>query len=349
MQYTPPSQRLFNARHRVTTKDLQNDWDQLSDVDVDYGLYGVPLIGHTRERAGSSSESDASSIFSDISGDSSMADIYTRMQDNLSVEYVIQDNKKKISEEEDALHLLTQGGGGKSRAKRELQKLKEENRSLLKRRDLLDRRWDQVTFSPHLLMEVRRDGLYWFGLPSELRTFIYGCCLVDAPLPPTDRLFHALRSCLLNDVLTLQVFANFQHRHSLPSHTVVANAKIQSKYPGLHFHLQNTLKLDVFKDFVQPLIFHSLCQGLEQHAADGVALELLDILVVSMPYQELDSVLLDDFLMDVLAQTHFKFFGDEQMQVKGEILGINFELVKSLESMRQRRAHSLQLVKPLPT
>lgn len=129
----------------------------------------------------------------------------------------------------------------------------------------------------------------------------------------------------------------------------IPNAKIQSKFPGLHFHLQDTLKLDVFEDFVKPLIFHSLCHALEKHAADGVALELLDILVLSMPHQQLDTVLLDDFLMNVLAQTHHKFFGDEAAQVKKQIVEIRFELVELLESMRQKKANSLQPVRPLPT
>ncbi|CAR28422.1 ZYRO0F03608p [Zygosaccharomyces rouxii] len=348
MQYIPPSQRLFNARHKVTRKDLVEDWDQLLDVDVDYGLYGVPLIG-SRRRTGSSSESDTSSIFSDLSGDSSIMDVYSRMQDNLSIEYVIQDNKKKILREEEALSLLKQSGGGRSRAKHELQRLKEENRSLLRRRDLLDARWNQIRFSPYLLMEAKRDGLYWFGLPSDLRIHIYECCLDDVPVPAPDRFLNALKDCVPNEPLALQVFANLQNRQSLSSHAAIPNAKIQSKFPGLHFHLQNTLKLNVFEDFIKPLIFHSLCHALEQHAADGVALELLDILVLSMPHQELDTVLLDDFLMNVLAQTHHKFFGDESAQVRRQVVEIKFDLIELLESMRQTKADSLQPVRPLPT
>lgn len=348
MQYIPPSQRLFNARHKITREDLVEDLDQLLDVDVDCGLYGVPLIGG-RRRADSASESDTSSIFSDLSGDSSIADVYSRMQDNLSIEYVIQENKRKIVQEEESLVLLKQSGGGRSRAKRELQRLKDENRSLLRRRDILDARWDQIRYSPYLLMEARRDDLYWFGLPSDLRMYIYQCCLIDVPTAPPDRLLNALKNCAPYESLALQISANLRARESLYSHAVVPDTKIQSKFPGLHFHLRDILKLDIFKDFIKPLIFHSLCHALEKHAADGIALELLDILVLSMPHQQLDTVLLDDFLMNVLMQTHHKFFDDKVAQVKRQIVEIKFDLIELLESMRQKKADSLQPVRPVPT
>lgn len=343
MQYIPPSQRLQRARNKVTRKDLVEDWNQLLDVDVDYVLYGVPVIGgHRHTDCGS--DSDTSSIFSDLSGDSSIKDVYSRMQDNLSVEYMIQDNKRKILQKEETLSLLKQAGGGRSRAKRELQRLKDENRSLLRRSDLLDKRWDQMRYSPHLLMDVRKNDIYWFGLPSDLRMYIYQCCLVDQPIPVPDRFLEALEGCLPYESLAAQIFANLHNRQSLISYVTVPIVKIQSKFPGLYVHLRDTLRLNVFEDFVRPLIFNSLCYALEKHASDGVALELLDILVLSMAYRELDKVLLDDFLINVLAQTYYKFFGNEVGQVKRQVIEVRFKLVELLESMRHKRAGSLQLV-----
>lgn len=338
MHYVPPSQRLFQSRHRVSRKDLK-DCDLVLDVDVDARLYGVPLVGpHAMNFSGS--ESEASSIFSEISSDSAM-DICSRMQSNLSVECVIQDNKKRISQEEQTLRLLTQDGGGRSQAKHELQRLKDENRCLLRRRDLLERRWCQVRNSSALLIESRRNGLYWFGLPADLRVSIYQCCLTQVPKYENDRLFEVLCKCLDDNCLAQQMFCNLRHRQSLSSHIAIVTAKLHSHYPGLLFHLQTILQLDVLHDFVQPLLYHSICNALEQHAADGIALELLDILVVSMPFHELDTVLLDDLLIAVLAQTHYKFFSDKIDEFKRQLKNVRFELVTALESMRQRKIGAL--------
>lgn len=338
MPYIPPSQRLFQSRHRVSRKDLR-ECDLILDVEVDASLYGVPLVGSQAMNV-SGNESEASSIFSELSSDSAM-DICSRMQSKVSVEYVIQDNKKRITQEEQTLQLLTQNGGGRSRAKHELQRLKDENRCLLRRRDLLDQRWSEVRDSSALLIEARRDGLFWFGVPADLRIPIYQVCLMQVPNYGKDQMFKALHKCLDNESLATQIFCNLRHRHSLSDHSATVNAKLQSHYPGLLFHLTTILKLDVLQDFVRPLLYHSICNALDQHAADGIALELLDILVISMPFHELDAVLLDDFLISVLAQTHYKFFSDKTTEVKRQLEGVRFELVTVLESMRQRKVGAL--------
>lgn len=374
INYIPPSQRLFKSRHRITRRDLQNlsdsetDWSTVLDlpIDTDSQLisYAVPVLGvPVMEQHQDSSRSNRSTMCSQSSYTSSTSSIFdpdleAKMQGNLSLESLIQENKKRISQHEDSLNLFSSLKKGenvnllKTETKRDVLRLKYENRHLLFRENALEKLWLKIRSCKDrtiLLIEIRRNGLYWFGLPGDIRYYVYHCCLYQIDhigSSPIDngRVSRSIQRCVKNEKLSLQINANLCRNASwLNAHEVAPSpyanaieAKIYAQYSGLHYHLRETLKLNIFQDFVQPLVINSLANALNFHSMDKIGLELLDVIIISMYHKELNSFLLDDFLFSVLNQTHFKFFSSDIKDIKLQLDNPQFELVEILETLRQK-------------
>ena len=232
--YVPPSQRLFHTRHRITREDLKEeplrvgttDWTTILDttIDKDTNLisYAVPIIDNfsipransqecaaaltpnNRSTIYSSSSSSASSVFSDglftantnrnSSGSSSLV---IKPQKNLSVDSLIQENKRKINNEKESLSLISSNKNEtlcsstdpsiqnliRSQTKRNILNLKFQNRNLFRRELRLEKFWSNLR-SHHtsdddsdLLLVIKKHNLYWFGIPNDFRLPIYKRCL----------------------------------------------------------------------------------------------------------------------------------------------------------------------------
>lgn len=352
-QYVPPSRRLFNSRHRVSRQELRG----LSDVRIDWSMtldesieedslisYAVPVVGFDPRL----------SILSSESGDSLFEpDLSTQMQSNMSLESLIQENKKRISASQEELELFKVAGDQtlKNSAKEEVSKLQGENAQLFQRSKVLQERWAQVRRSHDrtvLLIEIGKNGLQWFGIPADLRFRVYQCCLYLLPEShePRDSLYSAILQCCADESLSAQIHGNI--KRSVPflmdgeiplEQSKLIESRISSSYPGLYYHLTVILKWDLMKDFVQPLLLNSLCNCLKSHT---IAWELIDILVFSAYYRELQRIIADEFLMGVLEQTHFKFFSDKPANVQHQLQHFRIDLVELLEHLR--RSHGQALV-----
>lgn len=374
INYIPPGQRLFRSRHRVTRRDLQNlsdsetDWSTVLDlpIDTDSQLisYAVPVLGvPVMEQYQDYNQSNRSTMCSEssyISSASSVfdSDLETKMQGNLSLESLIQENKKRISEHEDSLNLFSSLKKGenvnilKTETKRDVQRLKYENRHLLFREHALEKLWSKIRSCKDrtiLLIEISRNGLYWFGLPGDIRDYIYHCCLyridyISSTSIEKGRVYSSIQRCIKNDKLSLQINTNISRNASwLDGYAVSSSpyahaieARIYAQYSGLHYHLKEILKLNIFKDFVQPLVVNSLANALNFHSRDKIGLELLDVIIISMYHKDLNNFLLNDFLFCVLNQTHFKFFSNDFRDIKIQLDNPQFELVEILETLRQK-------------
>ncbi|CAI4047341.1 hypothetical protein SUVZ_12G1030 [Saccharomyces uvarum] len=275
--YVPPSQRLFHARHRITRDDLKDeplhmgstDWTTILDtaVDKDSSLisYTVPIIDNfaipranslespaasTRNNKStvySSSSSSVSSVFSDglftpntnknSSGSSSLV---IRPQKNLSVDSLIQENKRRINDEKASLSLIANNNNEslsthsdlsiqnqiRSQTKRNILNLKFQNRNLFRRELKLEKFWDNLRnyhtsdVDGDLLLVIRKHNLYWFGIPNDFRLPIYKRCLYhhieqDDPTSFSQHdknpLYSAIRNCCNNEeqeTLSRAIFIN---------------------------------------------------------------------------------------------------------------------------------------------
>nr|CAI6620284.1 ADM_HP1_G0035360.mRNA.1.CDS.1 [Saccharomyces cerevisiae] len=276
-EYVPPSQRLFHSRHRITRNDLKEealhsgttDWTTILDttIDKDTNLisYAVPIIDNFaipransqgspvapspnhRSTMYSSSSSSASSVFSDglfnpnnnrnSSGSSSLV---IRPQKNLSVDSLIQENKRKINSEKESLSLIANNNDEtlcthtdpsiqnliKSETKRNILNLKFQNRNLFRRELKLEKFWSNLR-SCHtsgdetdLLLVISKHNLYWFGIPNDFRLPIYKRCLYHySELDEAgffsqyanNSLYLAIRKCCNNEeqeTLSRSIFIN---------------------------------------------------------------------------------------------------------------------------------------------
>ncbi|KAL3228478.1 hypothetical protein RNJ44_02423 [Nakaseomyces bracarensis] len=418
--YTPPGKRLFQARHRVSRRDLQSDafdWTTVRDEEVEGDLisYAVPVIGFNppthnltvpetqSQMSQSQASSSSSSVFSVVPGGE--ADRYSNgtvdslvegldptlkydMQRNISVDSLIQENNKRISEHRDSLALLKEYDTNErteshrssreyhqsgielleTETKRELRRLRYENRTLLMREDVLTKQWAHIRQCPDdgaLLLTLRKKQLYWFGIPADLRFKIYKLCLYsDRQLPSTitpesraglNTLYRLLRG---DKTLAVQIMANINKEvpwlfndgsgaqgsgavaRAPTQHTDVAvlETKLYGAFPGLYYHLRDKLQLNLFEHFMKPLLRTVLLKALSHNARDGVSLELLDILVVSLHYHELEHVLLSQMLSATLEQCHYKFF---HSAIAHEISSTELDIVKFLETLRRPHADHL--------
>lgn len=397
MTYTPPGKRLFQARHRVSRKDLQDDsfkgidWTTVQDVVVkeDFINYAVPVINggaaaHAAPyKTSGSPTSSASSVFSAVDRYSngtveSLVEgmdpvLKYNMQRNISVDSLIQENNKRISEHRDSLALLQEYDATEraesnrtaldyhqsgielleTETRRELRRLRYENRVLLQREDVLTRRWQQVRDAEGqsdgaLLISVRKQNLYWFGIPTDLRLRVYRLCLYsDRALPPQkphlQHLGARLYSLLGDRAIVPQILANINTEvpwlftaspQTQTQHTDVAvlETKLYGAFPGLYYHLRDKLQLNIFEQFMKPLLRTQLLRIIHQ---DVASLELLDILVVSLHYHELENVLLGRMLQALLTQCHFKFFHEDVQHIIAQISNLDIDVFRFLEDLRK--------------
>lgn len=418
MVYTPPGKRLFQARHRVSRRDLQEetlketDWTTVQDVEMNGFIYAVPVID-VAERAlphkgnqllqrppqrgpqqqGSQQQpqqqgrqlaespmSSASSIFS-VPGVREIGDRYSNgtvdslvegldpvlkynMQRNISVDSLIQENNKRMSEHRDSLALLREydaqsgGGGGaemlETEARRELRKLRYENRTLLQREDALTKLWQEVrdcSDDGALLITLRKRNLYWFGIPADLTQKVYKICLYsDCRRPPPLPLANQVLQKLLGDrVLGMQVLANinkelpwlFDSRNETAgtdANAAVLETNLYGQFPGLYYHLKDKLQVNILEQFMKPLLRTTTLRILNRNQG---GLELLDILVVSLHYHELENVLLAQMLPAILEQCHFKFFHGTLAALINEMNTADLDVYRLLESLRKPHTDTL--------
>lgn len=345
IQYVPPSRRLFNSRHRVSRRELQGpgdarvDWSMTLDESIEEDSlisYAVPVI-----ESGS-----RVSVLSSSSGDSVFEpDLRTQLQSNLSLESLIQENKKRISANQDDLELFKTAGNGllSNSARGQVSRLQCENTRLFHRGKILQGLWAEVrrsTDSTVLLIEIGKNGLQWFGIPADLRQRVYRCCLYQVvdDREPRDRLYQAIAQCCGEEQLAGQIYGNI--RRSAPfltgsdlplEQSQLIEARIASHYPGLHYHLTEILKWDLARDFARPLLLGCLSSGL---ASQTISWELLDVIVFSAYYRELHRLITDEFLLGVLAQTHHKFFSADPTEVLDQLQHVRIDLVELLEHIR---------------
>lgn len=367
--YEPPCRKLFRSRHRLTRRELQGplpglvDWSTALDVSIDEDssvvLYGVPVVG-CRER--NEDETRYSTISSYSDEDLFEPDLRTKLQSNLSLESLIQENKKLISAHQESLGMFNTAEHHvesiKSSAKLEIARLKDRNMHLFGRAGLLQEKWEKIRQcrdSSILLIEIGKNGLYWFGIPSDLRNAVYQLCLYQLNLPvPQGPLYDAVARCCGDELLAKQIYKNI--RRNFPfltdpeaplAQSDAIQARLSSKYPGLHYHLTQTLKLKLIPDFVRPLLINSFVHALESHTTDRIGMELLDVVVLSMYYRDLDRLMADEFLFYVLEQTHFKFFGETPEEVQQQLDDIQVNLIDVLEA--SRRNHGNFIADPATT
>ncbi|QLL31774.1 hypothetical protein HG536_0B06420 [Torulaspora globosa] len=358
ISYIPPNRKLFNSRHKLTRRELQSssaaevDWSTTLDVSLDEDssliLYAVPVVGSVSRCGRSEDRTRSSTMSSDSGEDLFEPDLRSRLQSSLSLESLIQENKKRISAHHESLDLINSTGHNaasiKTSAKQEIAKLRDRNTHLFGRAELLQEQWDKVRrcHDPTvLLIEIGKNGLYWFGIPSDLRPAVYRCCLYQlGGSPPLGKVFDAMARCCADEILAAQIYQNI--RRIFPFITDpdsplrqanAVEARLSSKYPGLHYHLTQTLKLNLIDAFVRPFLINALIYAFSSHASIGM--ELLDVVVLAVYYRDLGRFMLDEFLFSVLEQTHFKFFSDRKQEVEQQLTNIRFELADVLEESRR--------------
>lgn len=367
--YIPPSQRLFRSRHTVTRRELQSgsageiDWSTALDVslgqDSSLILYAVPMLGGV-SRGDDGTRNSMISTYSDE--ELFEPDLRSKLQSNLSLESLIQENKRRISAHHDSLTLINSAGQNaasiKSSARQEIAKLRDRNMHLFGRAGVLQELWDTVRRCRDptlLLIEIGKNGLYCFGIPSDLRPAVYQCCLMPLSEPAARNcVSDAIDRCCADDTLATQLYSNI--RRSFPFLTDpqgpllqadAFEARLVSKYPGLHYHLTQTLQMNIIEQFVRPLLVNSFVYALNTHAVDRVGMELLDLVVLAVYHHDLGRLMLDEFLFNVLTQTHFKFFSERLPEVEQQLKEIQFELVDVLEA--SRRDHGQLIIDQVPT
>lgn len=347
-QYVPPSRRLFKSRHRVSRRELQGliDWTTTLDESIEEDSlisYAVPVVGGESRFSVLSSES-GESLFE--------PDLRTQLQRNMSLESLIQENKKRISANQEDLELFiaARNPSLSNSARDQVSKLQCENAQLFNRGKILQERWAQVrrcNDNGILLIEIGKNGLQWFGIPADLRQQIYRCCLyqVAEACEPRDELYRAILQCCGEKQLAAQIYGNMRRNapflmdEKLPvEQSKLVDSRIASLYPGLHYHLTITLQWDLIHDFVRPLLLNSLCAGLRSQT---ISWELLDVIVFSAYYRELSRLITDEFLLGTLEQTYYKFFSDEPVQVQQQLQHIRIDFVELLEYLRRKYGQSL--------
>lgn len=373
VNYIPPSQRLFRARHRVSRRDLQHlssteaDWSTVLDLSIDSDSqlisYTVPVIGSRfvepqQPFVDAKSQSNRSTLCSECSFLSNSTDtssvfdpnLKQKMQGNLSLESLMQENKKKIYKRQESIDLFkslrknVEVDRLAEETKREVLKLRYENKHLLVREKELEKSWQAIREQDNsmLLLNIRSQGMYWFGIPGDLRESIYRACLYDYAVKKANnkKLLQNISGCFSDEKLASQIYSNMcRHVDWLNEEvqcrfTKIIETRLQQQFGGLYYHLKDTLKISIFADFIKPLLVNSISNALKEHTRDEISLELLDILVFSAYNKTLETVLLDDLLFVLLARTYYKFFGDK-LAFKTQLESITIDLVDVLEAIRQ--------------
>ncbi|CCC72034.1 hypothetical protein NCAS_0J00550 [Naumovozyma castellii] len=376
-----------NARATETTR---TDWTTAHDITIDTDseliAYAVPFIvpmttnkkasssstasfsqnGNTRSTvysARSSSFLSESSIFSSNTYETNEEDSLSyKLRKNISVDSLIQDNKRRMAEHEESLQIFKESTTLQRQASRDLQKLKYANRALLRRKYQLDLIWNDVKQNwddDTILMTIRKRSLAWFGLPVELRFSIYNLCLYDTPSSREtvqSDLYIVIERCVKMRAMARRIWFNFKNygnvnwlleNQTTPSNLDSSHSTIEMKffqrYQGLYYHLRDHLKLNIFIDFLKPLLWSSLIKGLNGHFYDGIALELLDILIFANYYNELSNKLLNEILFAVLDQCYFKFFVNDFNELQYQLNMFKPDLVQILEAIR--KDHEKQITK----
>ena len=212
------------------------------------------------------------------------------------------------------------------------------------------------------MLALRKHHVYWFGIPSDLRLKVYKLCLYqDGVAPPVHSLGAALCKRLGDVNIVKQIIANInkevpwllrisgtgsksQDSRTSPSEksqAAVLETKMYGSYPGLYYHLKDKLHLDICEQFMKPLLRTVLLRILYQCPHDVATLELLDIVVVSMHYHELQTVLLDQMLNAILQECHFKFFHETLHAINNEIKSTELDVFRFLETLRKPHAEHL--------
>ncbi|QLG74889.1 hypothetical protein HG535_0H02160 [Zygotorulaspora mrakii] len=380
INYVPPSQKLFNSRHRISRRDLQQfsnlntDWTTVLDVPIDFDSqlisYAVPVIGDvsqqpTKTHSSVSKRSTANcskySISSDYTDTSSVfePDLKIRMLGNVSLESLVQENKEKISSRQESIDLFESTGQHdeaqrlKRATKKEDLKLRCENRQLLVREDFLAKKWEAIRKDDdyeRLLFAMRASGIFWFGVPGDIRRPIYAKCLYDCDVTHIQNreLYENISKCLKgDDRLSRQIYSNLSrslewfNTNSPCKFSKVLETRLQQKFSGLYYHLKETVKKSIFSEFLKPLIVNGITNAIRDHHQDELGLEILDVLIFSMYTRELETVILDDFLSNMLMQTYHKFFSNDSEVFDKQLLNIKVEPVQVLEAIRQKHGKSI--------
>ncbi|CCD24294.1 Mlo50p NDAI_0C06350 [Naumovozyma dairenensis CBS 421] len=358
----PPSLPIYNdSQHSMSTVSTNNTIDSNCNRHISYSQESI----------------SESSIFSTPS-------LASRLRNNISVDSLIQENKRRISDQMDSLNMFVDNKETdiidddniethhnnqlttiiRRQTNQDLLKLKYDNRHLLKRKFQLDKIWNNIRKSwkdGTILITLKSLNMYWFGLPVDLRFHIYQLCLYDIytgeSIQHSNKMYQALSQCIKLDTLAKKIWLNLSREENginciLNSNNTnnvnISSTIIESKfftfYQGLYYHLRDHLKLNILQDFIIPLLRKSLYSCLSTHANDGMALELLDIFIFSMYYNQLSNVVLIDFLFAVLEQTYFKFFNHDLIEFINQLKSINnnLDLVQILESLRKN--HDKQIM-----
>ncbi|CAI4045876.1 hypothetical protein SKDZ_12G1020 [Saccharomyces kudriavzevii ZP591] len=369
--YVPPSQRLFHTRHRITRDDLKEeplnagvtDWTTILDttIDKDTNLisYAVPIINNfaiprahsqgqpatstpnNKSTVYSSTSSSASSVFSDglftpninrnSSGSSSLV---ITSQKNLSVDSLIQENKRKINNERESLSVIANNNKEtlcthtdpsiqnqiKSQTKRNILNLKFQNRKLFRRELKLEKFWDNLR-SYHtsdddgdLLLVIRKHNLYWFGIPNDFRLPIYWRCLyhyselgetASSSLCTKSPLYMAIKNCCNNDeqeALSRTIFINLTKKVSWLNSRFIDNKKHEDCY--------TVTKGKFYQNF--PNLYYHLKDKLKVDViTDFVKPVIRNFIVNSLNKHKLDGIGLE--LLDILIVT--SYYGPDNINV----------------------------------
>ncbi|AET37678.1 Mlo50p Ecym_1452 [Eremothecium cymbalariae DBVPG len=231
---------------------------------------------------------------------------------------------------------------------RKSNQLERERRQIQKRCLYVAEQWQNLMFMDRdvWLIEIRKRNLEWDGIPWQFKNEIYSMCLwsftsfpSDAVDPAIERLFKAIK--LLFFERTQEVAWNL-HRGSkwwqgTPLEPRIIE-ELAAEYPSLFCHLQDTLHLGIWHDFLFKIPLHALANSIINKPRDFPSYEdwllcLFDGLIISSYYHELDSAWLK-ITKHILKHNHYKFFGNVQ-EVMEEVEKVQLDIYGLLNWLRQ--------------
>lgn len=224
--------------------------------------------------------------------------------------------------------------------KLEVQKLKFENRRLVRTDLESQKRWDMIKHvsQEDILIEVRRNNLIYHGIPWQMRPLIYDLCLMkdartEHVAPFLDK-WRVKLDKLLED-RSDEIFANLCTRSKwlTTGKASVANfyETFESQFEALYYHITVILRLDPTRDFIWPLMVETLCDVVENGPRE-LSMRLLDIFILTSYYHELDSVL-DRIWPFVLRNHSYRFFGSQE-DINKSIKSVHIDLPLLLQWLK---------------
>ncbi|AAS53880.1 AFR509Wp [Eremothecium gossypii ATCC 10895] len=219
-------------------------------------------------------------------------------------------------------------------------------RRICRRGEIVADHWRELsTLSQSVwLIQLRQRGLQWDGIPWVHKRAVYSMCLRRATAPAdldpvVARLSENMR--LLFFERTDEIVGNFYRDSQWWQYTMCSPAllvHLEHEYPSLFYHLRFVIRIDIWREFLQPLAFYAISNSICNAPRDFPAyedwlLKLFDGLVISVCYHELDSAW-TSITEHLLRQNHYKFFGDVD-DIQAQLSRVQLDIHGLLEWLRR--------------